>query len=155
MPDATAARLADLYRGIAERSMRDLPIYNPALGVAALGFQLWDGAIWGALVTPWFLNLVRVGPAGTAMPAIGSKTLHALPAGTMEFVVGDLEGFGPLESCSLFSPMFEFADQAAAEATALAAMVAIFDPEYEKRLAAQTPKKIVDRRAFLRGRTAG
>lgn len=155
MPDATAARLTDLYRGIAERSMRDLPIYNPALAVAALGFQLWDGAIWGALVTPWFLNLVRVVPAGTVLPAIGSKTQHALPAGSMEFVVGDLEGFGPLESCSLFSPMFEFADQAAAEATALAVMAAIFDPDFETKLAAQAPKKTVDRRAFLRGRTAG
>jgi len=40
------------------------------------------------------------------------------PAGRFEFIQGHGGDIGAYRSCSLFSPMFEFADQEAAEATA-------------------------------------
>jgi hypothetical protein len=59
--EASAAgdTLAAIYRGAA-RAMRDLPVYNPALAVAAIGFRALDDHAFGVIVTPWFMNLVRV-----------------------------------------------------------------------------------------------
>lgn len=53
---------------------------------------------------------------------------EALTAGRVGFVVGRLEGFGRVDSCSLFSPMGDFADHAAARAVAVAALDQLFDP---------------------------
>ena len=157
---AAGEALAAFYRG-AGRSMRDLPIYNPALDVAAIGFRAIADHAFGVVVTPWFMNLVRV-PLdcdGYALPQ-GAAVAHALPAGTLEFTVGHLDGFGTIESCSLFSPMFGFVDQQAAETAAAAALAAVLDPQFDAAAAtaepvapeppAQPPAPL-DRRRFLRG----
>jgi len=51
------------------------------------------------------------------------------PSGSYDFVAGHEAGVGPCFSCSLFSPVFEFDSQEAAEATAMAALAAIMDEE--------------------------
>uniref|UniRef100_Q07S93 Putative hydrogenase expression/formation protein HupJ n=1 Tax=Rhodopseudomonas palustris (strain BisA53) TaxID=316055 RepID=Q07S93_RHOP5 len=160
--DARAAgeALAAFYRG-AERSMRELPIYNPALRVAAIGFRAIDDHAFGVVVTPWFMNLVRV-PLQRDHAALpqGAAVALALPAGTLEFTAGQLDGFGAIESCSLFSPMFGFADQAAAESAAAAALAAVLDPQFDAAAATAepvapdspaSPPAPLDRRRFLRG----
>ncbi|NVN85479.1 MAG: [NiFe]-hydrogenase assembly chaperone HybE [Rhodopseudomonas sp.] len=145
-----AAALEALYRRIGERSMHDLPIYNEALAVEAVGFDAHDDAISGILITPWFMNLMLLPLDGSlAARALGSSFSHGFPVGMFDFTVGDIEGVGRIASCSLFSPMFEFADMAAARATAAAAMAEIRNPEPE-----QPKTRVVaalDRRSFLRG----
>ena len=50
------------------------------------------------------------------------------PPATVDLIVGELPGFGRLDAASLFSPMFEFADMAAAVETAEAAARELFEP---------------------------
>jgi [NiFe] hydrogenase assembly HybE family chaperone len=112
------------------------------------------------------------------LAAPGATRSVALPCGKVDFLVADLEGFGRLLMCSLFSPMQDFVDQDAALATAQAALAALMDegalaqapepeiypfapeapPEtpaeraehYRQRESAEAPR--MDRRAFfLRG----
>ena len=149
---AWGERLAVAYRAIGARAMRDLPIYNDALGVEAIGFRVFNGTIIGIMVTPWFMNAVM--PADQiAREAQGSSLRVHLPAGDIEFALSDVEPVGHIASCSLFSPMFGFADMAAARATAEAAL-------FELMLAADSEEAVrrrepatsaIDRRNFLRG----
>lgn len=117
---------------IARTRMEGMPILNRALGVAALGFEpLADsgGDRLGVLITPWFLNLVIVPAQAEAGWATGHKLRRPLPAGEVEFIVTLDEDLGPLLMCSLFSPVFEFADMQAARDTAAAALAEVMNPE--------------------------
>ncbi len=119
-------RLGSLFREIETTRMDGVPILNPALEVAAFGFEPWQDYYLGVLLTPWFMNLVLLprDPDAFALtkPKFGDKQQVRLPAGQVEFIVGHEEDTGFMLSCSLFSPVFEFDDQAAAEETALAAL---------------------------------
>jgi len=151
---AIGARLAAIYAGIAERSMRDLPVYNPKLRVEAVGFHDDGGRVIGIVTTPWFMNVVVVaspfGPALAYRPG-GATVTHDLPSGAYDFVVGEIADFGRIDSLSLFSPMFEFDDPDVVRTTAEAAMA-------ELRRAPEPPKPevrekpVLDRRALLFGR---
>lgn len=152
---AIGARLVELYAKVHSGPMRNMPVCNDAIEVEAIGFRAFSGKAVGVVVAPWFMNLV-VADAVERAPtsaAPGARSFMALPAGDVEFVSGWLDGFGLVHSCSLFSPMFEFADTMAARAVAQASLAALFDPyllaEPVTRQAAQ-----VDRRALLRGRLA-
>lgn len=161
--------LAEIYAGIAERSMRDLPVYNPALGVEAVGFRAEAERVVGIVVTPWFMNLVVVAaPGGPDLPArpVGSAIEHRFPGGDFGFTVGALDGFGRLDSASLFSPMFEFDDPAVVRAVAEAALAEILTaptPAVETETTAATSAEAagpaadpaIDRRALLFGRRGG
>ena len=136
------ARLTARYREIAATAMLGVPICNPRLRVEAVDFRRWNGRAFGVMVTPWFLNLVLFDLVDGESAPLGSTLPLTLPAGQFEFVVGALPGFGRLDTCSLFSPMFEFADMAAAVETAREALKALFAPPQ---------RAAVDRRAFLRG----
>ncbi len=144
--------LAASYREIGECAMRDLPIYNDALGVEAVGFRQFNGTIVGIMVTPWFMNVVL--PASAASPdTSGATTRIRFPVGDIEFTLSEVGHMGRIASCSLFSPMFQFADMAAARATAEAALAELMLPAdseeaVRRREPATTP---IDRRNFLRG----
>lgn len=148
---AIGARLAAIYSDVYVRAMRDVPICNAALEVEAIGFRPYGALALGIVVTPWFMNLVLAPRKEGALPdaAHGATRAVSLPAGRVDFITGVLDGFGPIWTCSLFSPMSEFLDHAAASATAeasleeLLAAPAIVDPP-----AAQAG---LDRRALLRG----
>ena len=77
-------------------AMRELPIYNPALQVAAIGFRAREDQAFGVVVTPWFMNLVRVplDRPGCEWPQ-GTAVAHALPAGALEFTVGETRRLRP------------------------------------------------------------
>ena len=147
-------RLATIYGDIAERSMRDLPVYNGKLRVEAIGFHDDGTRIVGIVATPWFMNVVvaasPLGPAFAFRPG-GATVTHELPSGSYDFVVGEIGDFGRLDSLSLFSPMFEFDDPDVVRATAEAAMAELKRaPEPEKPV---PPKATaIDRRALLFGR---
>jgi [NiFe] hydrogenase assembly HybE family chaperone len=89
-------------------------------------------------------------PAVGAAP--GATQSVALPAGAVEFLAADFDGFERLLMCSPFSPMQEFVDPEATRATAGAALDVLLTapaPPSEK------PATRMDRRAFLRGDFSG
>ena len=56
--DDAVSRLETTFGAIRRDRMQDVPILNPALQVEAIGMRAWQGHWLGALVTPWFINLV-------------------------------------------------------------------------------------------------
>jgi [NiFe] hydrogenase assembly HybE family chaperone len=173
--EALRDRLTSLYCEIENTRMDGVPILNQHLEVAALGFEAYQGFALGVLLTPWFMNLMLVPLDETAFaetsPQAGAKRMVVLPAGQVECILSFEEGFGWSLSCSLFSPMFEFEDQAAALETAEAALAEVLNtaaeldapeqemqdiwegklPEPEAQEEAPEPPEDMDRRTFLRG----
>lgn len=116
--------------------MADLPMYNPVLEVACVGFQPYAEREIGVLVTPWCMNLILFPAKSDCWAAwgeaeIGNKQMIVLPSGQYEGIFGWNELTGGFISCSLFSPMFEFSEQAIAVATAEEVMNALFDSANE------------------------
>ncbi|WP_349253233.1 [NiFe]-hydrogenase assembly chaperone HybE [Bradyrhizobium sp. CB3481] len=107
------------------------------------------------MVTPWFMNVVMLAPgdASQASPARDPHLSVRFPAGDIEFAVSEIALVGPIASCSLFSPMFEFEDMATVRATAGAALAALLSSA--DRAASHGPDtshiSSIDRRHFLRG----
>ncbi|WP_119352462.1 [NiFe]-hydrogenase assembly chaperone HybE [Azohydromonas sediminis] len=142
--------LARAYAHIAATRMAGLPLVHPRLAVATVGFQpLDDDVALGVLVTPWCMNLVRLPlHEGVAMLAIGQCGARDVGARRFDFIGVYESGAGAFEAASLFSPMTEFADQAAARATA---------EEVLKALRGPLPPRVAQpaRRGFLFGRREG
>ena len=115
-------KLIDLFTTIEIERMDGVPVLNNALVVDAVGFDCHNGFHLGVLLTPWFMNLVLIPTQENTqiLPTqqVGSKQFHNLPAGRFEFIVGHEDELGKFLSCSLFSPMLEFADQETAMQTA-------------------------------------
>lgn len=161
-----AARLEAAYTRIWKTRMQGLPFLNPNLRVAAVGFRPWGGEWLGALVTPWFVNLVLMPGGGpwTSLPA-GGERIVALPAGRYRFIAGHDEELGEHHACSLFSPASAFADHESALAVAEACLVALFDPQNDRIPDAEAveesvappprPAARVSKRDFLQGRVRG
>jgi [NiFe] hydrogenase assembly HybE family chaperone len=147
-----------LYRHIAATRMDGVPILHPGLAVAAVGFEAdadRRGAS-GVLVTPWFMNLVWLPLPVPAAPtadrrngtdavpdapgplALGATRERAIGHTRFPFIGAGEEPFGPFEACSLFSPMFEFEDHAAALATARAVLEHLRQPAPAARAPAAT-----------------
>jgi [NiFe] hydrogenase assembly HybE family chaperone len=125
-----APRLAALWQLVAHR-MADLPIYNPKLAVQTTEFRRHGPWSVGIVVTPWFMNVVAVPDDPTLLPPSVATLTLALPAGEIEAIAADLDGFGRLAAASLFSPMDAFDDPAVTAATAQAALAALFQPTDE------------------------
>ena len=148
---ASARRLADAFRHIAAMRMHGMPLLHPRLAVEAIGFQevreQGGLAASGILLTPWFMNLIWLPLDGQGACAPGSVREHRLGGERFDFIGASEDGFGAYEMCSLFSPMFEFADQAGARATA-------WEILGQLRKVAQAPSEpAAGRRAFLTGRS--
>lgn len=165
-PDVVV-RAESVFRQIAAERMLGLPMVNPALSVAAVGFRRWQGLWAGVMLTPWSLNLMLL-PAGSAQfrsGASGDIQQWVFPSGAYEFLYGEEPALGPYQMCSLFSPVFEFASQADALATAQAVTEALFEHEAQAEAGRQTqgrgtmPQPLTERplsrRGFLRGAFGG
>jgi [NiFe] hydrogenase assembly HybE family chaperone len=124
-------QVAAAFRGVHETRMHGVPILNPAIAVEAVGFAPWDAHWLGCLVTPWFMNLILLPRVAERWVRLrpGEKHTYLFPAGAFEFIAGREEAIGEYQACSLFSPMFEFADHEAARLTAEACLRALFDPD--------------------------
>lgn len=156
-------RLVAAFDRIAATRMAGLPMNNPALRVAAVGFRPWqDGCRVGVLVTPWAVNLVLLGdPAAPDLRlAADRRRSWEFPSGKYEFMGGEEPECGAFQFCSLFSPAFEFPDQAAATATAAAIMTALMvvpdgmavDRREAARLGGRSMLQApTNRRGFLQG----
>ena len=132
------------FNAILQTRMHDVPVLNPALSVQALEFLRYQQDWLGVLITPWFMNLLLLpAPDSTwQTQAPGSKFSRTFPYGVFEFTVANEAPLGVYAVCSLFSPMFQFADQAAAVAAAKAALQGL--------LTSPAPRP-VSRRDLLRG----
>lgn len=124
-----AAALQQRYEDIQRTQMDGIPMLNAALRVEALGFRPWGEHWLGVLVTPWFMNLVLFPRVPERWHAIGERESrhHVFPAGVFEFIGSRDAVLGDFQSCSLFSPMFDFANHEGARDTALQALDALFD----------------------------
>jgi [NiFe] hydrogenase assembly HybE family chaperone len=140
-----ARALEGTFGAILKRQMHDLPMVNLAVAVEAVGFRPWRDHWLGILITPWFMNLVLM-PRVSAMwqPIAERETRHhVFPAGVFEFIGGRDPALGDYQACSLFSPMFEFADHPSARSTAVAALDALFDPDNRAPGGLRTPQLAV------------
>jgi [NiFe] hydrogenase assembly HybE family chaperone len=158
MREDPTAGLEALYRE-ADGRMRGLPVHNPALRVQAVGFAPWQGHWLGVVVTPWFMNLT-IAPGHAAawksLPVGGKRRLR-FPAGDYEFIGSKDPQFGEFQTCSLFSPMQDFADHDTASLVARLALEALLDPanaEPAPPPPAEDPaaRPLLSKRDFLRGR---
>lgn len=150
--------LEHLFAEIANTRMRGVPVQNTALQVQALGFapDPQQAGVWlGILISPWFMNLVRLASLQDS-PQAGflaerQKAARRFGNTAFEFIGAFEPSMGAFETCSLFSPMFEFEDHSAAVATATEILSQL-------RQAAPTPttktSATPSRRGFLFGRPA-
>ena len=115
------------FRRIQAETMADVPILNPALTVEAVGFTRWQDHWLGIVITPWFMNLVLVPGAAESWQSVapGLRLFRNFPSGDFAFLGSNEPEVGEFQSCSLFSPMGQFADQDGAREVALAALEAL------------------------------
>jgi len=139
-PMGAAYHLEQLYNDIQADRMDGIPILNGELKVQAVGFREWHEYVIGVLVTPWFMNLMLLPTAETDWSDlnVGNKRSYAFEAGSFEFIMGWEEELGKYMSCSMFSPMFDFANQDAAVQTAEAIVVGMFKEENQEVLEGQS-----------------
>jgi len=152
--DATR-RLEQAFGAILQERMRDVPILNPALAVEAVGLREWEGCWIGALVTPWFINLVVLPGTGAWRTVPDRDSVwYTFPSGRFEFIAGSEPGLGPYHACSLFSPVQEFGDHETARETARLALESLFDPTLLGEGRGRPDGPPMSRRDFLRGASA-
>lgn len=152
--DAASARDEELVRELSrafervEPRMRELPIFNPRLRVEPVGFRRVGDRLIGALVTPWFLNVVVLHDP-SAEPTRAALTV-SLPGGTFVFEPGRE---GPAHhALSLLSPVHELADPTAARAVAKEALAVLLERD---RPRTREAAPAVSRRALLSGLFGG
>jgi [NiFe] hydrogenase assembly HybE family chaperone len=144
-----AKAVESVFAAVADGTMRDMPLNNPALRVETVGFTSWEDLWVGVLITPWAINLMVLPAAGPEFRVPGGATdrIWRFPSGEYRFHDGCLDSLGPYQTCSLFSPPAEFPDQDSARAVALEIMAALFRSEMEPEPSPDT----FSRRAFLQG----
>jgi [NiFe] hydrogenase assembly HybE family chaperone len=124
-PDVMIERV---YQSIQQQRMNGMPLINPALTVQAVGFRPFGNGWIGILITPWCMNLMLLpGTADWTGLQPGQAVSHVFGGVTYRFIVGEEAALGQFQSCSLFSPMFEFADQATAVAVAEQVLESLFN----------------------------
>jgi len=143
--------------------MAELEFYNPVLQVEVIDSSVIEGSDiespvtekngLAVLITPWCMNLILIPDEKIEYDRaqVGSKKIVSLPSGSYEFLYAGSEVLGAYGSCSLFSPMLEFADQEAALLTAEEVLKAVLDTENcgktDRQLAKEAQKREQEERA--------
>ncbi len=147
--DDPTAQVEATFRRIHTERMAGLPLLNPVLDVAAVGFAR-QGDDWrGALVTPWCINLLLL-PATADWPVPGSheRTFRKYASGNFAFLPNHEDGLGDYLICPLLHDMKQFVDQATATMTAQACLIALDLAPDQRQPDATTPSSSA-RRKFL------
>ena len=139
-------QLLAAYRAVSKR-MRELPVYNDHLDIRVVGLHRCEQGLLGVVITPWCMNLTLLPPEDAPARVEGTKRELAFPSGSYTFIAGQLAGIGPLESCSLFSPMDEFDDPEVAQLVARHVMEELL----RESAASNAATTALSRRNFLRG----
>ena len=159
-PAQQAQTLCAHFQGIADTRMRGLPFLNQQLVVEAVGFSAQIAGenaatgVLGILITPWFMNLVWLPENTGTILAQGASGEHQFGGQCLSFIGAEGEGIGGYESCSLFSPMFEFADQDAARQTA-EQVLALLQGAHPLPPEQPPERPAISRRGLLFGRASG
>lgn len=122
-----AEAVEEAFFRIQREQMADVPILNPALSVAAVDFQRWQGHWLGIVVTPWCMSLLLVPGSSENWVSTGEnkRRFVRFPAGDFAFLGSAEAELGEYQSCPLFSPMGQFASQPEATMTARASLIAL------------------------------
>lgn len=147
-----AARVAALeaaFVEIAQQRMAGVALVHPRVHVQATPFVALDAQLAvGILITPWFMNLLRLPLVRSDHCDVGAKATHRIGEYTVEFTAAFEPAIGGFESCSVYSPLTMFEDHAAVFATAQAVMHTLLAVSVDPRPVA------LGRRAVLFGRGA-
>ena len=123
-------QLVNFYRKVYEERFRGVPIINPELEVEAVGFRALAEHEIGALITPWFINLVLLpGTDRWQERAQGSCCNVELPGGKVDFTVSHDDELGTTLSAALFGTVTEFPNQAMARDIAAETLRLLFSTE--------------------------
>lgn len=105
--------LEALFDDIANTRMQGVLIKNLALKVQAVDFApvpQQPDMMQGVLITPWFMNLVRLplrnAPASAQVLAERQKATRQVGNTDFEFIGSFEVTIGAFEVCSLYSPIF-------------------------------------------------
>lgn len=144
----------EVFRRIHAGRMADMPMLNPRVGVAAVGFARIDGDAtdWrGVLVTPWGINLLLL-PACDDWPVPGphERVFRQYPAGSFAFLGNREDDLGDYLACPLIHDMQQFADHDTAVMTARACLIAL-DMAPDAQPADPDAPERPDRRRFFTG----
>jgi [NiFe] hydrogenase assembly HybE family chaperone len=176
--DLLQTRMATLvahYRHVAATRMAGVPVLHAGLRVQAVDMAPDPDApqqLTGVLITPWFMNLLRLPlqpldaarAAATDWLPVGQRGTRSVGGTALDFLGCDEPPLGVFEASSLFSPMFQFADQQAAVATAQEVLRLLRSPVPQPAPVNATPTPaqpagaaaapVPSRRGFLFGRGA-
>lgn len=121
-------KLEAVFSEIALTRMVGVPILNSTLKVEAVGFREWEGRWIGVLVTPWTINLVLLpGYEAPLVPlALDEKQMWKFPSGDYAFMGLNEPALGTCHTCSLISPVTEFATHEDALAFAQEIIIGLF-----------------------------
>ena len=124
-------KLEDAFNAIYKERMHDVPVINERIKVSVIGFQRWQNSYLCIMITPWFMNLMLLPGEDENWDELLETTSvrHTFPSGNYQFLVGFEADIGKYQMCSLFSPMFEFTDNAAAIDTAEVAIKELMNCE--------------------------
>lgn len=156
--------LVERFTHIGETAMHDLPIYNHALEVDAIGFESTEAGWLGVLITPWFINVILLPhQKQDAVLPLGERVTHELASGEHMFTVGEDDELGRYDFITLASPTLRFKSHQAARDAAQKALSKLLSPPDEANDAVSeqpvrfmsTEQKGKERRAFLRGLIRG
>lgn len=143
-----SALIERVFQQIAEKSMVGQPFYRPQLPVKACAFQLFEGQWFGALLTPWMLQLMLLPGPGQRWEyrRADERVALSFPQGDIMFRPGEIAPDLYYLSCSLMSPIDP----------ALSAEQTVALAENSVRLALSLPVRHdsginTSRRALLRG----
>ncbi len=120
-PQRIAQQIEAAFERILCEKMQGIPIVNPAIRVEALGFQAYEGRVFGIIITPWLMNLVLLPATDEDWSGLqlGEKKWHQIGPRQYKFLANDIDGIGVCRTHSLYSPMREFRSHEQAQAAAL------------------------------------
>lgn len=126
-----------------------------ALAADQTAHQSVTPVIEGVLITPWFMNLVRLPLAiEPARQRVGRKFVHRWGKDSYEFIGGHDDAIGYHEMCSLFSPMNGFDRQELARETAEQVLQLARPAPETPKPATRPAEPVPARRAFFMPRAA-
>jgi [NiFe] hydrogenase assembly HybE family chaperone len=143
------AQVEATFRRIQSERMAGLPLLNPALEVAAVGFAR-HGSDWrGALVTPWCIDLLLLpATADWTIPGPHERVFRQYASGNFAFLPNHEDGLGDYLICALLHDMKQFVDQDTARMTAQACLIALDIAPGQPQADAAAPSSSA-RRKFL------
>ncbi|MDP1526280.1 MAG: [NiFe]-hydrogenase assembly chaperone HybE [Rhodocyclaceae bacterium] len=121
-----SALLEATFQRIERERWAGMPMLNPTLAVAAVGFERKENEWRGVLVTPWGINLLLLpATADWARPASHERTFRQYAAGSFAFLGNHEDGLGNYLTCPLIHSVSHFVDQETAVMTARACLIAL------------------------------